>query len=241
MAEGLRAFQNNRKTRIWQVCAEEWPKRNSNDNYNYADCSGFGKSVAARFNIKIADGQANDIFDYFQSGGGRKDGWSINGTGSDGCLITALAAEEGAFGVAAWKSASGSNGHVAILASYMPNALKQYKPVESKTVAFWGTLGGADQLFETIINAKNQTVSVKGRLSESFGTPKHPAILYASYSNWVGKWRHNLPVAAADKSRPSQVGGLVINKFLPVYCCSCLHMDLDHWRPLMFGTAALFS
>ena len=142
--------------------------------------------MAARLNIKIADGQANDIFDYFQSGDGRKDGWSVNGTGSDGCLISALAAEEGDFAVAAWKSPSGSNGHVAILASYMPNALNQYNRIESKTVAFWGALGSTGQLFETVINSKDYTFTVKGRLSESFATPKHPAILYTSFSNWNG-------------------------------------------------------
>jgi hypothetical protein len=145
------------RTKIVKACVKQWFKRGPNGFMNWADCSGFVKSVQSELFLRPFTGDANSIFDEVS----KRQDWLVLGSGSQALSIAGAAANQGSLTIGIWKNPKG-RGHVAIVTSYI--SLLGAKQ-EQHAIGAWGQIGKVGSLL--------------GRMSESFGSDKHSSIRYA--------------------------------------------------------------
>jgi hypothetical protein len=150
--------------RILAACQKAWFERNKRGDPNYGDCSGFVKAVQGELHLLPFVGLANSIFHEVD----QRSDWCVLGTGSIAATHAGSAANAGFFTIAVWENPEFDEknvrkaGHIAIITAYLP--LLGGKP-EQRAVGAWGQLNNIGTLF--------------GRMSKSFGSPKHSSIKYA--------------------------------------------------------------
>ena len=156
---GTAHFQVSRHDRVMRACEKWWPLVGPHALPNCSDCSGFVISVARDLGVTLA-GRANDIFAAIQ----RKP-WSVLGAGDAAAQTAAIAATNGFFVVAAWKSPNRSSGHVAVIVDTNQN--HKTRAFQGRARAYWGTLGDVGEKY--------------GMHTSSFGEKKLPSVIYAAH------------------------------------------------------------
>jgi hypothetical protein len=145
------------------------------------DCSGFVREVLQKLGADRqaapSSMQANHLYDYFAM---RKDLGYFLGRGNAAVPFAGVCAHEGGIVAAVWKNPAWTgakdmshHGHIALVTEYMASR-KAPKPTQL-LLAYWGTWS-EDQSAEGM---KSE------RMSLSFGSGKHDAIVYYKYSGAI--------------------------------------------------------